>query len=441
MEIRRPSDTVAWQYTQRVSRADGMHGGPRMIIDKPVPLVRRFSPVPRSDDASDEQDILAVLGYLEFKSWPEIDKQYRSVIVAEAGAGKTFEMLARAKYVEKRGDSAFFIRIEDIEAGFEHAFEVGSAESFEHWLGSQGDAWFYLDSADEARLDNPRTFEKAVRRFSARIKDAQLRAHICISSRPYAWRPKSDRQLIEQYLPFKKHQAEPTGENAEASERDERSDSALEIYVLHPLEEDDIRLFAKHRSVPELDQLIDELERLNLMALAERPFDLEGILGKWTSDRTLDGRSELLRHNIEIRIKEFDTDRASQQPLNLGKAREGARQLAAAVILTGEAGIRVPDNTHERVGINAETVLADWEPGDVQTLLERAIFNDVIYGAVRFRHREVRELLAAEWFRDLLQKGNARHAIEALIFREPSSFSGGWSGKERCRTVCRPCLA
>ena len=302
-------------------------------------------------------------------------------------------MLARAKYVEKRGDSAFFIRIEDIEAGFEHAFEVGSAESFEHWLGSQGDAWFYLDSVDEARLDNPRTFEKAVRRFSARIKDAQLRAHICISSRPYAWRPKSDRQLIEQYLPFKKHQAEPTGENAEASERDERSDSALEIYVLHPLEEDDIRLFAKHRSVPELDQLIDELERLNLMALAERPFDLEGILAKWTSDRTLDGRSELLRHNIEIRIKEIDTDRASQQPLNLGKAREGARQLAAAVILTGEAGIRVPDNTHERVGINAETVLADWEPGDVQTLLERAIFNDVIYGAVRFRHREVRELL------------------------------------------------
>ena len=56
-----------------------------MIIDKPVPLVRRFSPAPRSDDASDEQDILAVLGYLEFKSWPEIDKQYRSVIVAEAG--------------------------------------------------------------------------------------------------------------------------------------------------------------------------------------------------------------------------------------------------------------------------------------------------------------------------------------------------------------------
>ena len=42
----------------------------------------------------------------------------------------------------------------------------------------------------------------------------------------------------------------------------------------------------------------------------------------------------------------------------------------------------------------------------------------MIYGAVRFRHREVRELLAAEWFSELLEKGHSRHAIEALIFRE-----------------------
>ena len=389
-----------------------------MNLNKPVPLERHFSTVPRSDDDSDDQEILAILGYREFKGWSEVHNTYRSVILAEGGAGKTFEMLARAKHVEAQGYPAFFIRIEDIVGDFEQAFEVGSAQSFEHWLGSQSDAWFFLDSVDEARLDNPKAFKRAIRRFSAKIQDAQLRAHICISSRPYAWRQRSDRELIEQHLPFNKPRTEPTDEDSEPTQPAESTESALEILFLRPLDEANIRLFAKHRSVPEVDHLTEELERLNLMALAERPFDLEGILAKWTSDRTLGSRSELLRHNIELRITEHDPDRADQQPLNLAKAREGATRLAAAVILTGEAGIRVPDNTHERMGINAHTVLDDWDPVDVRTLLQRALFNDVIYGAVRFRHREVRELLAAEWFRVLLQKGNARHAIEALIFRE-----------------------
>ena len=92
--------------------------------------------------------------------------------------------------------------------------------------------------------------------------------------------------------------------------------------------------------------------------------------------------------------------------------------LAAAVVLTGKAGIQVPDNTHEQTGIDAEAVLSHWHPDDVRTLLERALFNDVIYGAVRFRHRDVREFLAAEWFHRLLHEGNARHVIEKLIFRE-----------------------
>ena len=179
-----------------------------MNIDDPVPLIRQFSPVLRSEKDTDEQDFRALLGYSNHVTWAEIDKRYRSVILAEAGAGKTFEMRARAKYAEGDGRYAFFIRIEDIDDFFEQAFEVGSAESFQQWLGSQSDAWFYLDSVDEARLGSPRAFEKAIRRFSAKIKPAQQRAHVYISSRPYAWRPKSDHELIQQYLPF----AEPAKE-------------------------------------------------------------------------------------------------------------------------------------------------------------------------------------------------------------------------------------
>ena len=389
-----------------------------MQINKPVPLERHFSVVPRSDDASDKQEILPAFLNPAVKIWSEIDKGYRSVILAEAGAGKTFEMLARAKRVAEQGHPAFFIRIEDIDAQFEQAFEVGSAESFDRWLGSLSEGWFYLDSVDEARLSNPRGFEKAIRRFSVKIKDARLRAHICISSRPYAWRPQSDRDLIERHLPFAKRRSEPASENMELINPAEPPDSALNVYWLRPLDESQIRRFAVHRSAPDVDRLIYELKQSNLLDLAGRPFDLEGMLAKWTADRTLGGRRELLRHSIETRLRELDPDRAGRQPLSLDRTHKGARLLAAAVMLTGEHSIQVPDKTHKRIGIVAEAVLTDWSPRNVQTLLEGAVFDNAIYGAVRFRHRDVRELLAAEWFIELLQNGNARHAIESLIFRQ-----------------------
>ena len=383
-----------------------------------VPVVRRFSPVPPSPSDSDERQTQAILGLDNVVTWEQIDQGYRSVVVAEAGAGKTFEMKARATYVQASGRSAFFIRIEDIEKDFVDAFEVGDAETFEQWLNSQTDAWFYLDSVDEARLENPRTFEKAIRRFSRAIKDAQHRAHVCVSSRPYAWRPKSDRELIQRHLSLPKPKSELTGQEPQTTDTAELQD-ALEILVLLPLAEEDIRLFAQHRSVQEVDRLILDLERFDLLTLAGRPFDLEGILDKWASDQALGGISELLHHNVEMRLKEsHHPDGARRRPLNLSKAMGGARRLAAAVVLTGDAGIRVPDSDHSQIGIDAATVLADWEPDDVQTLLERGIFDDVIYGAVRFRNRDVRELLAAEWFSELLQGAHSRHEIESLFFRE-----------------------
>ncbi|WP_409525078.1 NACHT domain-containing protein [Nitrincola sp. MINF-07-Sa-05] len=393
-----------------------------------VPLERRFSLVRESNADSDEQDFRSFFSELKRTGWPELEKEFRCVILAEAGAGKTFEMEARAKHIETLGLAAFFIRIEDIEDGFEAAFEVGSVNVFENWLSSQEEAWFFLDSVDEARLENSRAFEKAIKRFSARIKSADQRARIFISSRPYAWRARSDRELVERYLPFIKPKSEETGdrdvvfEDVNADEPVEL-ESALRVYLLDPLDESGIRSFAGHRGAPQVDKLILELLRANLMSMAARPFDLEGILAKWSADQTLDGRLELLQHNIDLRLKEIDPDRARRQPLNREKARRGARVLAAAVILTGEPGIRVPDSTNPDKGIDAEAILSDWEPIEVQTLLERGIFNDVLYGIVRFRHREIRELLAAEWISDQLKNGSFRYATEALFFREQYGHS------------------
>lgn len=255
----------------------------------PVPLDRYFSLVPKSEGDSDDQDFRSFFSEQKRTGWQELEEEFRCVILAEAGAGKSFEMEARAKHSEELGRAAFFIRIEDIEDDFETAFEIGSVETFEGWLNSQEEAWFFLDSIDEARLENPRAFEKAIKRFAKRIKPAAERARIFISSRPYAWRARSDRDLVERYVPFTKPKLEKAGDRDAVSgeiDADEsiEAESGLRVYLLDPLDENGIRIFANHRGTPQVDRLILELQRANLMPMAARPFDLEGVLAKWETD-------------------------------------------------------------------------------------------------------------------------------------------------------------
>ena len=387
------------------------------MVDTNVPLARKFSLVtPSKDSEFDDGWLEAYWAQKEPKTWTDLESEYRVIVLADAGAGKTHEALSRAQRGDEDGRPSFFIRIEDVDADFDEAFEVGTSDQFEGWLASADEAWFFLDSVDEARLDNPKAFEKAIKRFAKRIRPAMHRAHIIITSRPYAWRFKSDTALVERHLPFKalKQEAEDA-----SSENDEKDESPVNIYGLKALDVDDIRFFARHQATPDIEQLITEIQRANLMEMASRPFDLGALLSKWQSDGELGGRLQSLQHMVDIRLSEIDPDRKERQPLNKQRARDGARRLAAAVTLSNEAGILVPDIAHERTGIDAETVLADWEnPTDVRKLLERGVFNDILYGAVRFRHRDIRELLAAEWLHHLLQTGNSRRKIESLLFRE-----------------------
>jgi hypothetical protein len=380
-----------------------------------IELNRQFTPVPNSNEAAEENQILADWGHLKSKSWDDLEQEFRCVILAEAGAGKTSELKYRAEFLKQQGKSAFFIRIEDIEADFQTAFEIGDQGDFQTWLESTQEAWFFLDSVDESRLKEPRTFEKALRHFARTISNGVHRAHILISSRPYAWRAGEDRELMKSIL----FRPLIGGTEVDDGSGQSKHKGAPSIYLLRPLDREKIQYFCHTRNVKNINQLLEEIERANLWSLAERPFDLEAILAKWEKGQNLDGRLELLRFIIEKRLDDsHNTDRSQKQTLNLEQAKQGARRLAAAVILTGQVNINVQDASHNKPGIEPTKILHEWEPGDVRALLERGIFNDVIYGAVRFRNRDVRELLAAEWFHHLLSKEQSRSKIENLFFRE-----------------------
>ncbi|ULB09615.1 hypothetical protein ORIO_06725 [Cereibacter azotoformans] len=395
-----------------------------MAVGNHVHLDRTFSPLLATDKDAEDHEIMAFVEGRRPVDWAGVENSHRAVILAGAGIGKTHEMKRRAEEKREADKAAFFIRIEDIDEDFELSLEVGDDEAFEGWLSSSDDAWFYLDSIDEARLDDPRTFAKAIRQFARKIKAAQHRAHIVISSRPYAWRSYTDYAMVQKYLPNARHKTkvvETVGADEltlDHIEETSEADDGLSVYVLNDLSEADIRAFAEARGVADAELLVEDIQRRNLMAVAARPFDLESIIAKWKQDGELGSRFDFLSFGIDQRLSEINPDRDRQQPLNRVRARAGARHLAAAVILSSRSGIRVPDEQPLQDGIDAASVLGVWPPNDVHALLERGVFDDVIYGKVRFRHREVRELLAAEWLAHLLRTGNSRRAIETLIFRE-----------------------
>lgn len=264
---------------------------------------------------------------------------------------------------------------------------------------------------DEALLSSPRAFEKAIIRFSKAIKKGAHRSHIYISSRPYSWRAKDDQELIDGVLFYPSTETEELNDNG-----DKTPSSALKIYGLQPLDRKRITEYCHVRDVEDTESLLNEVDKLSLWNLAERPFDLDAIIAKWSNDKSLDGRLKLLQYSVDVRLKESHSN--ARDALNTDKARDGAQRLAAAVVLTGNVGINVPDSEHAKKGIDADTILYEWDKKHVKILLESGLFNDIMYGAVRFRHRDIRELLAAEFFSKLLKNNGNRSLVESYFFKE-----------------------
>lgn len=134
--------------------------------------------------------------------WADLVDEYRVVILSEAGSGKTTEIKNRALQLKQEGKYAFFLMLEHIPNDFENAFEIGTFDGFNAWLATVDDGWLLLDSVDEARLRSPFDFHSAIRTLSGRIRTAKERAHVFVTGRTHAWRPKTDLIFCESQLPI-----------------------------------------------------------------------------------------------------------------------------------------------------------------------------------------------------------------------------------------------
>jgi hypothetical protein len=391
-----------------------------------IDLERSFHELSKYSAETDDIDISHAFHVGETLTWPNLLKEFRLIVLSEAGSGKTAEIRNVARVLRADGKAAFFLRLEHIPSDFEDAFELGNYEEFEDWLSSGQEGWLLLDSVDEARLRNPGDFELAIRKLGRRINPAKDRTHVIITGRTTAWRPKTDLDNCKAHLPYTPAtvvQSQEPSDDADvddAAVSSQRNDAPpmFRVVALDDLNARQISIFAKARGVENADAFIAAIERADAWSFTARPQDLAELTEFWIDQGRIGSRLEIMRNSIDRRLAERDQNRADARPLAADRAREGAQLLAAAATLSQNQVIRVPDGADNDKGLDIRSVLSDWDDKDRATLLSLPIFDEAIYGTVRFHHRSVREYLTAQWFADLLARNTSRRNIEGLFFRE-----------------------
>ena len=123
--------------------------------------------------------------------------------MAEAGAGKTQVCEARAEDLFKRGEAAFFLRLETVAANGIRSSVFGEAlkKRFDEWRASSSQiGYFFFDSIDELQLAHG-DFRNALKRVHEDLEGALGRATVVVvTSRPVD----IDRRAFADVLPVPK---------------------------------------------------------------------------------------------------------------------------------------------------------------------------------------------------------------------------------------------
>lgn len=287
--------------------------------NKYIDLHRTFRQLPQNSDKNDYLEGTSAFYFGDLFYWDDLIKEYRLVILSEAGSGKTAEIENIALTLRQEGKSAFFLRLENISEDFEYAFEVGTYDDFKKWLRSSEEGWLFLDSVDEARLRSPRDFELAIRKLSAQINRVKDQAHIVITSRTAAWRPKTDLAYCDQHLPYttittlsetQVEDLDPNGSIQTKTELGKENQPMFKIFTLNDLTRDQIGLFAIARGIEDSHAFLNEVERADAWSFTSRPQDLKELAEFWLDNGRIGTRLELMRNSIDRRLQEPDPNRA-----------------------------------------------------------------------------------------------------------------------------------
>jgi hypothetical protein len=344
--------------------------------------------------------------------WPDLLAAERVVVLAEAQSGKSEEFRQQVARLRSQNRFALFLTVERLAQNrLEDLLGLEDRQALDQWRRSDQPGWFFLDSIDEARV-NQRDVEVALNQFVVALGATYPRARILLSCRGTVWTGEEDLALIERTLP-PRFAAQPA--EVEKPNPDEallvKPDKRVEVREAKPVQRILLVALAKISRPQRLafltsEELVDveafesALFLRGLTAFAERPGDLKTLVGYWRRHGAFGDLTEMIEFAITERLVEQGDRRRSSIGISAETARSGAERLAAAMTLGQSMDLRMAW-VDEPDGIDPHRVLSDWNPKDVDIFLQRGLFVPASYGRVRFYHRSAQEYLTACWFRRL----------------------------------------
>ena len=390
-----------------------------------IDLNRRLLPT----DDPQEVPPLATLPFIPGGTftWTDVLPSPCVVLLGEAGSGKSSELRAQADRLAREGHAAFFLPIEvlakdDLETPIE-----GNRAALEPWKQGREEAWFFLDSVDEAKLHGE-SLSRALAKFEKGLGDVLSRCHVIVSSRHSDWRAQDEailQRLAERLVkppapaPEASRKQHVVRRRLRLENRTARSVAPVQLLQLASLNRDQIRIYAEQKEhVPDMDAFMAALGQADLWGLAGRPLDVEWLARSWKRRRGFGS----LRTMIEEDICEKLTDRRDPvlygAPISSEQARNGVERIALALTMIGAEAVALPGSATEAPGTSLDARdLLRWKDDELLSLLRLAVFDPTTYGRVRFHHRTVREYLAARClYRLRHHQGLLEFQLDRLIF-------------------------
>lgn len=424
-------------------------------------LDRQFIPFRDEKDWEIHYTTFGSEEYLGAQTWHKLLTHNRVALLAEAGAGKTAELRAVSNRVNDDGSqAAFYVTLNSVaKHGLRNALETREDQQrFDAWKDDVSEAWFFVDSLDEARL-NGETLQTALSQLEKELSPNLHRARTLISCRVSDWRTLSDTADFQKYLGSDTAEKQtitkiyssaddallaPIFDKADALKTieldDEKSNHERDIHVvaLAPLSHRQAEKLAAWAGVKNTSVFMQAVHEADATDLANRPQDLLSLAEQWNSNGTIGTKYRALKWSIDQRLRETNLDLYDKDTLTFERAYCGAKVLAAQLTFGKrrllswpiEAGVGVTTQD----AMDPREALPNFDGKSVTRLLNRAIFDPATFGAVRFHHRSVQELLCSEWLIDQINNGCPIRRVWQLLTKEKY-------GKVRFRPSMRPVAA
>ncbi|BAN22474.1 hypothetical protein [Caballeronia insecticola] len=398
-----------------------------------IPLNRQFYEWKESTDWGAYSRYRVAAGFSDgLLGWPELLARRRVVILAEAGSGKTEELAEQARQQAAAGRFAVYATVQDVgRDGLDKALRPADRQRLTAWRNSSEPGWFFIDSIDEAKLDNVR-LERALRQIAEGIADGEGRAHIVLSGRHTDWEFARDAQRLKEELPLPRdNPAEPlpTLENLvrqvlrnEKRPEPTPAETPL-IVVMAQLNIGQVRTYAAAKGAPDLDGLMAAIEAGSLWGFACRPLDLDWIVRYWHRHGRLGNFSVMIEVGLRERLQETDPERSRRDRLDAVRAQHGLERIGAALVFGRQSTIAIPDNVaelrSEGTAAKIDDVLPDWSSEDRIRLLTRPVFDPATFGRARLHNDNegaVRSYLTARWLQRLRRANLPQRRLHDLLF-------------------------